>query len=39
MPTDTGAFDFKLSAKKDERLRYLLGRALDPANEPPTVAV
>ena len=32
---DSERFDFRMDAEKAERLRYLLGRALDPANEPP----
>ena len=36
MPTETGVYDFKLDRAKGERLRYLLGRALDPASEPPS---
>lgn len=32
---DSERFNFKMDAEKAERLRYLLGRALDPANEPP----
>ena len=32
---DSQRFDFKMDAEKAERLRYLLGRALNPANEPP----
>ena len=34
MPTDTGIYDFKMDRAKAERLRYLLGRALRPANTP-----
>lgn len=32
---DSEGFDFKMDAAKAERLRYLLGRALNLANEPP----
>ncbi|MDE0189755.1 MAG: hypothetical protein OXQ90_00220 [Gammaproteobacteria bacterium] len=34
MPTDTGVFDFKMDRTQADRLRYMLGRALDPASEP-----
>ena len=32
---DSERFDFKMDAEKAEPLRYLLGRALNPASEPP----
>ena len=32
MPTETGVFDFKLTHEQAMKLRYLLGRALRPAN-------
>lgn len=36
LTTKDGVYDFRMdSGGKAERLRYLLGRALDPANEPP----
>ena len=35
LSTDTGVFDFRMDREKADRLRYLLGRALDPASEPP----
>ena len=31
----TGIFEFKLDPEQTDLLRYRLGRALDPANEPP----
>lgn len=34
MGTETGIFSFKLDRSQGDTLRYDLGRALDPANEP-----
>ena len=34
MSTETGIYDFRMDRAKAERLRYLLGRALKPANTP-----
>ena len=39
MPTETGQYDFKMDAERADWLRYLLGRALNPANEPPRYGV
>ena len=35
MPTEEGVYEFLMEAEKADRLRYLLGRALDSADEPP----
>ena len=36
LSTADGIYDFRMDSDgKAERLRYLLGRALDPASEPP----
>lgn len=34
MATLDGTFDFRLSREQGDRLRYLLGRSLDPASTP-----
>ena len=34
MRSETGIFDFKMKKDRAEPLRYLLGRALDPASTP-----
>ena len=35
MSTETGIYDFKMDAETADGLRYRLGRAIAPANEPP----
>ena len=34
LTTDTGIIHYRMEASKGLRLRYLLGRALNPANQP-----